>query len=249
MRWLSRSKNAIDDLQVKLDDIGPLRSYLYASDRKIDSLMAQIEGSRDVSLDLKATLKVIEVARHSEPAEVTRERKISLVERYLRVNDSVAKPFEGNRWVADTREIHWGRIGYGRGQEAAVGVFGDDENMLLLGGSTKHLLSATEAAALPVAGPASSEPQEVFELARDVLSSMDRHDEWATTKLDDWAGGAMLQRLIGQPESEWRSADGGLGLPLLTVTFLARIYQSLHPNETWLPSQIRLASPLYVYLA
>jgi hypothetical protein len=78
---------------------------------------------------------------------------------------------------------------------------------------------------------------------------MDRHDEWATTKLDDWAGGAMLQRLIGQPESEWRSADGGLGLPLLTVTFLARIYQSLHPNETWLPSQIRLASPLYVYLA
>ena len=132
MRWLSRSKNAIDDLQVKLDDIGPLRSYLYASDRKIDSLMAQIEGSRDVSLDLKATLKVIEVARHSEPAEVTRERKISLVERYLRVNDSVAKPFEGNRWIADTREIHWGRIGYGRGQEAAVGVFGDDENMLLL---------------------------------------------------------------------------------------------------------------------
>jgi hypothetical protein len=249
MRWLRRSRDAIDGLQAKLADIGPLRTYLYASDRKLDSLVAQIQSSRVVSTDLTATLKVIEVSRHSEPADITRERKINLVERYLRENDSVTKPFAGDRWIADTREVHWGRIGYGHGKEAAIGVFGDDEGILLLGGSTKHLLSETEAATLPVAGPASSEPQEVFELAQNVLSGLDRHEEWTTTKLDDWAGGAMLQRLIGQPESGWRSADGGLGLPLLTVTFLARMYQSLHPKETWLPNQIGLASPLYVYLA
>jgi hypothetical protein len=249
MRWLSKSKSAIDDVKANLSDIGPLRSYLYVSDRKLDSLMAQIQSARAVSMDLKANLKVIEVTRHSEAADVTRERKISLVERYLRANDSVEGPFEGGRWIAGTREVHWGRIGYGKGQEAAIGVCGDGENVLLLGGSTKHLLSQTEAAALTPAGPVSSEPQSVFDLARAVLSSLDKTEEWTATKLDDWAGGAMLQRLIGQPESKWRSADGGLGLPLLTVTFLARMYQTLQPDDAWLPRQIRLASPLYVYLA
>ena len=215
------------------------RYFTYIADKKVDALLGQIPEKRLKKLcgTLELNLKIVKASITAELRNnENRVTRFLAVEKYLEDESRISSIFEEGHWVSGT--MHAKTIMLSEYDQVVFFLADQDDPIIALGGSAKHLIGHSENETLRPEW--SSTPRLISALLSHAESRRRPVEENTADALND------ITSSTGGGTEDWcdliyRLSERSKG-PYETIRYIARVLLA----DSHRKQQVCLATPLYI---